>query len=70
MKYTFDHKHYNEDYTPKSCYKCEHTKFTQHTCATDAGHVSEYELKCANCFVRVAYWGYGYYDPCFAVAEL
>ena len=70
MDYTFNHQHYNSDYTPKACYQCEHTQFTQHTCAIDGGHVSEHELKCANCRVRVAYWAYGYYDPCFAVEEL
>lgn len=69
MSYTFDHEHFNEDYTPKLCY-CGSSEFTQHTCATDSGHVSEFEIKCKVCKQRVAYWAYGYYDPCFPVEEL
>lgn len=69
MSCTFDHEHFNEDYTPKICY-CGSERFTQHTCSTDAGYVSEFEIKCAVCKQRLAYWAYGHYDPCFAVEEL
>ena len=62
MEPTFDSDHYNEDLTPKKCYKCGCTKFHKKITDTLDGYVMAFNLSCAECEIILQYWDTGHYD--------
>lgn len=61
--------YYDEDGSPKRCYKCGCVEFTSKCrsmlAVLDNGTGPELETEyfCASCGVSVAYWAYGSFDP-------
>lgn len=62
----FDSKNYNEDGSPKLCRECGNDHFTEVPKDSIDGHICEISVHCSACFENVAYWAYGWYDPCYA----
>lgn len=57
--------YYNNDGSPRKCYKCEGIEFTQNITNRIDYITMEYEVRCSNCDVVLGYWATGYFDPCF-----
>ncbi len=56
-----------KDYSPIRCYKCGSTKLKETVIDCVGNTVAEFNVHCESCGTLVSYWGYGYYDPEFAV---
>ncbi len=62
MEPTFDSDNYNEDLTPKRCYKCGCATFQKKDTDSLDGYIMAFKLSCLDCGVMVQSWDTGHYD--------
>lgn len=67
---TLDLKHYNEDFSPRMCPKCNGTEFEEKTKDSMDSHILEYEVVCKYCHYVCGYWAHGHFDSEFAMLEV